>query len=581
MSTRLLALVIVCVVLPTAILALLAGGYVRNWEAIAAQRREWEAVRVVRQARAAADDELRTTLARIRERMAVSLAAGRSAAQMNDAVSRLGTTLPCAERIFVFMNPWGFILPSEDAASIRAEPDQAALAAALRQDLATRASDAAWVPLAVSGRPYVFTVLGEGGGIYAGFRVNTKVVVEVVRRASLGAESRLLLAVDAAAPGIANHPSDVVVSDSMGGEATVVRAATAPETGTGPVLAEGRLAAPLQDVVVKVYSRVSAADAAARLRIRLFGWGVVLMAVAILAGIVVAGRTLVAELRRTRNEADMVLGVSHDLRSPAASIRALAESLYMGRVTDTAKQQRFVATILRDAERLGHLVERTLYLVRFERGAVPFSRSPCPAVEWARAVVEAFVERRGGMEHTHPAEGRTEASADTAPANRREWRWKAGGADVVVGFEAEGESLPPVRIDRVAMSHALTNLLDNAWNYTVVPRMSAAKASSEVAMEARIGVRIRRGHAEDRSRGTDGVCLAVRDNGIGMTPREQRKVFHRFFRTSAARQVHATGIGLGLAFCRYVLESHGGRIWVHSTSGEGTEFTMWVPFAEG
>jgi len=564
MNTKLLALVIVCVVLPTGMLALLAGGYVRNWELIAAQRREWEAVRLVRQARDTADDELRSTLGRIRERTAVSLAAGRSAAQMNEAVGRLAATLPCAEKVFIFMNPWGLIYPPEDGAQVKPDPDQVALVTALRQDIAGHASDSAWVPLVAAGRPYVFTVLGEGGGIYAGFRVNTKTVIEMVNRASVGIESRLVVSL--AGPATAADTSrDVVVSDSMGGDPTIVRAETRDETREGPVLAEGRLPPPLRDVVVRVYGRSPAVDTEAKLRVRLYGWGVVLMATAILAGIAVAGRTLVTELHRTRNEADMVLGVSHDLRSPAASIRALAESLHLGRVSDPAKQQRFVATILRDAERLGHLVERTLNLVRFERGAVPFSRAPCEVVQWARGVVEAFIERRGGME---------------SPLGGTEWRWKAGGAEVVLRFEADGDSPPPVRMDRVAMSHALTNLLDNAWNYTVVPRMAAAGAAGAV-LEARIQVRIAAGPPRERAHGEDGICISVRDNGIGMTSREQRKVFKRFFRTAAARQVHSSGIGLGLAFCRYVVESHGGRICVSSVSGEGTEFTMWMPFEEG
>jgi len=95
--------------------------------------------------------------------------------------------------------------------------------------------------------------------------------------------------------------------------------------------------------------------------------------------------------------------------------------------------------------------------------------------------------------------------------------------------------------------------------------------------EAEIEIRVEPAERAALLRRVAGTRIVVRDNGIGLRPAERRRVFRRFYRAPEARRLHASGVGLGLAFCRYVVEAHGGSIDVGSRAGRGAEFTVWLP----
>ena len=115
--------------------------------------------------------------------------------------------------------------------------------------------------------------------------------------------------------------------------------------------------------------------------------------------------------------------------------------------------------------------------------------------------------------------------------------------------------LPPIRGDVDALVTALLNLLDNAWKY------SGDEKRIVVRTEARNG----------------SVCFAVEDNGIGLTPRESKRVFHRFYQTDQGLSRSASGCGLGLSIVQSIVEAHHGSVHVESEPGRGSTFTIEIP----
>jgi len=109
------------------------------------------------------------------------------------------------------------------------------------------------------------------------------------------------------------------------------------------------------------------------------------------------------------------------------------------------------------------------------------------------------------------------------------------------------DSLPAVRADEDALVTVLLNLLDNAWKYT--------------PGEKRIGVRAYR----ERGR----VVFAVEDNGIGIAPRERKKIFRRFYQVDRRLARETGGVGLGLSIVEFIVRAHGGSIDVKSQPGRG------------
>jgi len=112
-------------------------------------------------------------------------------------------------------------------------------------------------------------------------------------------------------------------------------------------------------------------------------------------------------------------------------------------------------------------------------------------------------------------------------------------------------------MDAAAVGQALANLMDNAIKYS-----GERKA---LAVEARLEA----GH----------LALSVVDEGIGIPPEEQPKVFEKFYRVGRSETEGRRGSGVGLALVRHVAEAHGGRVTVKSRPGQGSRFTLWLPLA--
>ncbi|MGZ8619367.1 MAG: sensor histidine kinase [Actinomycetota bacterium] len=220
---------------------------------------------------------------------------------------------------------------------------------------------------------------------------------------------------------------------------------------------------------------------------------------------------------------DFVANASHELKTPAASIQAAAETIQTASLDDPDVVPRFAAQLEREAVRLSRIVGDLLDLSRLESG------SELDEVVALDAVLRDEAER---FEDT-AAEAGIELSihADLAP------RVRGSGRDLAL---------------------LVRNLVDNAIRYT------------------RPGGRVDAGvSAEDGE-----VVLAVADTGLGIPQRELPRIFERFYRVDRARSRETGGTGLGLSIVRHVVENHGGSISVTSELGRGTRFEVRLPAVE-
>jgi two-component system sensor histidine kinase KdpD len=234
---------------------------------------------------------------------------------------------------------------------------------------------------------------------------------------------------------------------------------------------------------------------------------------------------LAGETERLR--AALLTSISHDLRTPLASILGSATSLKTsGKLLDADAQAELIGTIQEEAERLNRFIANLLDMTRLESGAIEPRLEP---VDLADVVGSAL--RR----------------ADDVLSRHR------------VTVDLAGE-LPLLRLDPVLFEQVLFNLLDNAAKY--------APAGTNIQVAARSQ--------------NDQVRVEVRDEGDGIPPADLERIFDKFYRVQAADRKRA-GTGLGLAICRGFVEAMGGTITAgNRTDRKGAVFaiTLPVPFRQ-
>jgi signal transduction histidine kinase len=219
---------------------------------------------------------------------------------------------------------------------------------------------------------------------------------------------------------------------------------------------------------------------------------------------------------------DFVANASHELKTPAATIRAVAETLGQAAADDPAAIPRFASQLEREAVRLSRIVADLLDLSRLESGS---------ALD--EIVSLGAAAREEGQ--------RLEESAE-----------RAG-----VTLEILTESEQPVHGSRRDLTLLVRNLIDNAVRYS----HEGDKVQVEVDSEG------------------DEVRLRVTDTGIGIPSRDISRIFERFYRVDRARSRETGGTGLGLAIVKHVVDNHRGSLEVESELGRGTTFRVTLPAA--
>ncbi len=215
----------------------------------------------------------------------------------------------------------------------------------------------------------------------------------------------------------------------------------------------------------------------------------------------------------------LLSSVSHDLRTPLATIAGAASSILEGtKALDLETCKQMVQEIYDEAMRLNRLVSNLLDMTKLQSGTLQVMKEPQPVEEVIGAALNAIEERIAN----HPVKTHV-------PAN-----------------------LPFVFIDAILIHQVLVNLIENAAKY--------APIGTEIDILAT---------AND-----EWVTIAVADRGPGIKDEHKQKIFEKFYREQPNS---ASGAGLGLAICHGIVEAHGGRIWVENRPGGGAIFKFTVP----
>jgi two-component system phosphate regulon sensor histidine kinase PhoR len=252
----------------------------------------------------------------------------------------------------------------------------------------------------------------------------------------------------------------------------------------------------------------------------------------------------ITDLRRLeRVRRDFVANVSHEFKTPLTAIQGFAETLLGGALEDQTNNRRFLEIIRTHAARLARLTDELLELARIEAGRIELDRRDVSLSE----IIEACADTtRPRIEH-----GNLQLDLRVA------------------------DDLPDVYADPRRLREILQNLLDNAAQYT--------PSGGQIWIEARLisGADGAAGAAAESnaSNAPTSIAVTVGDTGIGIPHSDQERIFERFYRVDAARSREAGGTGLGLAITKHLVELHGGRIWVESEVGSGSEFHFSVPVA--
>jgi two-component system sensor histidine kinase KdpD len=229
------------------------------------------------------------------------------------------------------------------------------------------------------------------------------------------------------------------------------------------------------------------------------------------------------EIQTERLRSSLLSSVSHDLRTPLGVITGATGTLLQHEQYLAPEARRdLLQSAHEEAERLNRLVGNLLDMTKLSSGTLR------PNKEW------------------HPLDEVVGVALDRVEP-------RLNGREVLVVLPPD---LPPLPIDAVLMGQVLINLLENAIRYT--PRLSPLEISARATESA--------------------VEIALADRGPGIPSRERAQIFQKFYRIEPNRL--DGGAGLGLAICRGIVESHGGRIWVDDRDGGGAVFRLSVPLGE-
>jgi signal transduction histidine kinase len=542
---RLVITVLLLMVLPTALLSLLAGRSIQSRELILERQIRDDALVRLEAVAEQVDQRLDEALAGVVRMFRETVLVGSDVRRLD--ASRLTQSAPdkTVRQVFLFMNPVGFIYPETTGASatgavagtaMRLQPELIrALAAgggideSLRVVIRHDECHCLFVPVSGYRDLYAGIEIDHGGFLQFVQRELDRQSTRVLRLrlCSGGDRERLDGAGERAGGGT------VLISDSLVGAVALGEPASgfgeeAVATRHLPALGTAEIAAFVVDG-----NEMRRAHA---LQARLVGWGILLLVVMILGSALALISGTQRQVQTARHRSEFMAGMSHDLRTPVAAMRVMAESLQAGRVTDEGRRREFLDAIVSECDRLGDLIERIMFYFRQERGMLRYEKRLVAADAIAATVVDRFRRQ-------HPGRVRIEL--------------------------ARSGRVPAVMADANAVEKALTNLIDNAVKYGQRPDHGGSQGLDE-------GVDITV-HAEGRREGRRvWTVLAVRDHGEGIAIREHRRIFDRFYRAYSGGHAHRGGFGLGLSMVADIVKAHRGRIRVSNAPDGGAVFELWL-----
>ena len=227
------------------------------------------------------------------------------------------------------------------------------------------------------------------------------------------------------------------------------------------------------------------------------------------------------ELEQARR--DLLVAVSHDLRTPLTSIRAMIEALADGVVTEPPMVQRYYGTVQSQIENLSGLINDLFELSQLETGQVQLAVETVNMNDLLSDVLESMQAQAG-----------------------------AKGVSLKGIFS---EDAPLIKAELAKIQRVIYNLVQNAIRHT--PASGSISLATQVVPE--------------------GIQVEVADTGEGIAPEDLPHIFDQIFRGEKSRSRETGGAGLGLAIAKGIIEAHHGQIWVESQVGQGTRFRFVLP----
>lgn len=264
------------------------------------------------------------------------------------------------------------------------------------------------------------------------------------------------------------------------------------------------------------------ADLAGRRRLLTLGLAAIVLLLG--GGSYFLWRVIQRELAVVRLQTDFVSAVSHEFRTPLASLRHVTELMQENDDLPAERRRSFYHSLGRNTERLHRLVESLLDFARMEGGRKQYNFEELDAGELVGQVIADFrkeVEPKGFTVH----------------------------------LDMETRDGLGLRADVAALTNALWNVLDNAVKY------SGEGTAIHVCVE----------------RKPEGVAVSVRDEGLGIPRDERKEIFRRFVRGEKANRLGIKGTGLGLAMVSQIVQAHGGTVELESEEGAGSTFRLMLP----
>jgi signal transduction histidine kinase len=260
------------------------------------------------------------------------------------------------------------------------------------------------------------------------------------------------------------------------------------------------------------------------MRAPLVSIGFALLVIGIITlGIFIIYRDIRREEELSKMKSEFISNVSHELKTPIAAIRMLADNLRESRIETDARRMEYYQLISKEGARLSHLIENILDFSRIEerRKAFQLERH-----DLSQIVIDTVCQFKSLVEE----------------------RAQTISIDVT-------EALPEVLVDPDAIALAVFNLLDNAVKYS--------------ERDTPIYVSVRRNN--------NSLCIEVEDDGVGISKMEHEKIFEKFYRVHDSEGKKIPGSGIGLTLVREIAQAHNGQVNVQSQLGVGSTFQLLLP----
>ena len=230
--------------------------------------------------------------------------------------------------------------------------------------------------------------------------------------------------------------------------------------------------------------------------------------------------------RLTEIKNDFINNMTHELKTPIASISLAAQMMNDDSITKTEQMTKHLSGVITDeSKRLRFLVEKVLQMSMFDKKSIIFKKKELDLNEMVEQIAQTFVLR---VEHT--------------------------GGKIYTEIEAIDSA---IYVDEVHFQNAITNLMDNAVKYR--------------KQEEPLDIYIRTWNDAEK------LYLSIRDTGQGIKKENLKKIFDKFYRVHTGNKHDVKGFGLGLAYVKKVIDLHQGNIKVESDVGKGTKFTISLP----